>query len=595
MPRDPSYNQVKGFCITVDERDMDNFVRWANSALCDEFIDLCIIGDERNKRDRPHGQTYLETTSPMSRIELKKVLNAADCRSAHIEKREGPRNRAGNYCLKEHYPHIAAMFPDSGTVEELYRPGSKPLLVVGWDIDNACAEEAKQGKRKDIDVFKANVKAGHCPSWDVAMDMHSGLCARAEGFVRQYITRYTPIVPMTADEWRTIKEQGMVPFWFAEFLLPHLLHPNRDYQFRTVGTVEDCIRHGGTGGNSFKSFWAESIPPLFAVIDKKVQCMGPGKLSDMAIQLNADTHIVLIDVPQSRSDNLQFSFLEQLKGGSVDCPKYYSCRVRMNNKPIPVAVLCNEHPAHNQSILYQSNKHDPEVEDAVKRQGRHLSNDRWKRYSILSDADVLSQPNFLLPTKDSDGNPLWPVEFNDGVELSLDEWNGRFNELTELDYKSIKYAHPSFREAQEIQLNFGITVDPRTMIHPLIRTSSSEQPANGPPPLLRDAVASVSSERPSEPLKGFDKLFGSHRRKMKFTGDGIPMIIFNAQNHWQILMSDIEIDKWVSLYNYHGQEPRIKYDTEKREYIFSIPELGSDILNSSGEDSKPAAKRARLG
>jgi hypothetical protein len=418
------------WCVTVHGRDeMLLLKELAETWLCDEFVNIAVIGDEITGNDGEHAQAFFKF--PQQRGVafgvLKKMLRDAGCISAHIEPRSSRSiARAGNYCLKEHFEHIAEMFPEKGTVEELYRPNSTPLLVAGWNCEQAKPDMPTQGRRSDLEDFKAEVLAGKCNEWDTAMMNHSGLCARAEGFVRQFIGRFSPLDPMSPEEWDRLKSKKFVCSWvgWAIYHLNYHTNPTADesYGYRKVGVVTDSTLNGGTGGNTGKSYFCEWYPRLMATIGIKVQVLAPGKLADMAVQLQSDVNQVLIDIPASRSDNLQWSFVEQLKSGRVCSPKYHSTTIVLKNKPISVLILCNNHPDKKRradegtytmggSTVYNGNPfptREPECEFT-------LSNDRWVEYDITSYGDTEDILNYKLP----DWLPF-PSEFN-GVDDESDQ------------------------------------------------------------------------------------------------------------------------------------------------------------------------------
>ena len=63
---------------------------------------------------------------------------------------------------------------------------------------------------------------------------------------------------------------------------------------------------GGGGKSTFGLYVESSLGQL-------VQIMKPGKYADMAYELDDSIHILLMDTPRSRSDVLQYHFLEDVK------------------------------------------------------------------------------------------------------------------------------------------------------------------------------------------------------------------------------------------------------------------------------------------
>jgi len=400
----PRIGTHRGWCITIHPPHIDTFVELVENLVSDDVVNIAVIGDEISGTGGRHGQAFLNFQSGPRGIafgSLKKMLDDAGIDSAHIEpKKSASMDRAGNYCLKEHFEHIAALFPEKGSVEELYRPGSKPLLCIGWDIENACPEKGKgQGKRTDLDNFKASVLRGECREFDTAMINHSGLCARAERFVRLFIGRYSPIIPMSPEEWHGMLSRGDVRTWQA-WAINEFAVQDINYRYRKVHVVTDC-KLNGTGGNSGKSHFCDWFPRLAANAGIKVQVLGPGRLADMANQLQSDIDILLIDIPASRSDTLQWSFVEQLKNGRVDNPKYHSCTIVMSKRPVLVLILCNNHPDVRRRPDYVefTNDNGYPIDGWNRAAPREftLSADRWVEYRIESGHDVSGVVGFELP------------------------------------------------------------------------------------------------------------------------------------------------------------------------------------------------------
>lgn len=70
--------------------------------------------------------------------------------------------------------------------------------------------------------------------------------------------------------------------------------------------------------------------------------MLPGKAADMAYEYNPNTKILCVDIPRSKIETFQYSFLEAVKNGRVFSPKYESTTIRFN--PPHVLVFMNEEP-----------------------------------------------------------------------------------------------------------------------------------------------------------------------------------------------------------------------------------------------------------
>lgn len=559
---------------------MEYYHAYCEAILLDDAVNIVVNGDELNRSDGPHTQSFLNFTNPISFRQLKEALDDAGCPGAHIDKRKGSVSQAGNYCLKEHYAHIAKLFENEkgrGAWDTIYRPGSKPSLVVGWDIDNARPDRGLgPGGRSDIEKFKTDVKEGVCTEWDYAMDNHSGLCARAEGYVRQYISRYAPVKPLTPEEWSTIKARDGLVDWITEFAIPYMFHPDPNFRRRKVAVVEDAIRNGGDGGNSHKSDFAEWFPALMAVIGKKVQVLGPGKLADMAIQLNSDIDILIIDIPQARSDVLQFAFVEQLKNGKVDCPKYHSCTIVLKNKPIPVMILCNHHPAVKRRVDF--NELDDEAVDAKKKQGYTLSNDRWVERAIMTDADVVPTANYMLPT----GEGWFPVAFNEGVTHDVSELEDLFEVLT-LSKKprcAFPLGHMSNSE------------DDRRLLRNCFDTFNPRVEYTNPPPedleyfSQSDNPEAAGKKLPRVP-KTWRDLFKTHSVGIEWNpATGKPQRVEVCEAHFNVQFTPLAEHEWVSSFNLWGHCPRVRYDSSTHTWM---------IKDNDGLNDQSGRKRKAWG
>lgn len=387
-----------GWVFTAFNDDRHLLKQWMEDQVLAGLLNIAVLGDELTADGLPHGQGFANFSEGRGIAfgKLKKLLVEAGLGDVHVEPRKSKSlARAGNYCLKDHFRHIAELFPEKGTVEELFREGSTPLLAIGWDIEGARPERTTDERRRtDLDDFKADVLGGKCTEYDTAMINHSGLCARAEGFVRKFISRFTPLPPMSPAEWNELLTDGRVVRWQA-WAMCFLANPDKDFRYRKVGVVTDGVRNS-SGGNAGKSHFASWFPRLMANVGIVVQVIGPGKLADMAMQIRSDVDIVIIDIPASRSEALQWSFVEQLKCGRIDSPKYHSTSVYLKKQPVRVLILCNHHPDVTRRWDF-----DPEELDSktgrVRVHPYTLSKDRWEEYHITSDHDIQGVPDFMLP------------------------------------------------------------------------------------------------------------------------------------------------------------------------------------------------------
>lgn len=426
------YGTKKGWCLSVKgDESIAHFVDMVNSEVRAKRISIAVVGDEIGANGIRHAQAFLNFSQGrgITQRQLIKFCKShgVEHRDMHVEPRCGPVAAAGNYCLKEHYAHIAALFPDKGTVDELYRPNSQALVVVGWDIDAAAPlGDESRGARVDLNSFKFAVQQGLCPDYATALEDFSNLCIRAERFVKDYIRTNAPKLAMSVDEWRASLSAGWVRRWQAS-LIEKLANEDVEYRYRKVHVITDCVLNGGRGGKSGKSHFCDWFPRLMLNVGQKVQVLAPGKLADMAMQLEDDTDIVLIDIPASRSDCLQWSFVEQLKDGLVTSPKYQSRSIRMINKPIRVVILCNQHPDIRRRSDYVEYTNDNGL--PIDGYGRPLedeftlSKDRFADYDIDCKGDLAPVHDFRLPKSMGFGPEFNSDNSGDGpVKLFLPEF-----------------------------------------------------------------------------------------------------------------------------------------------------------------------------
>lgn len=123
-----------------------------------------------------------------------------------------------------------------------------------------------------------------------------------------------------------------------------LLHPWQEELYailRIRCTEEDRSVHfiidpKGAGGKS------KFCQYLEASLGSVVQVMDPGPYAEMAYILEDQIHILVMDVPRSAMEFLQYRFLENVKNGRVMSTKYQPISKRLG--PVHVVVMCNEKP-----------------------------------------------------------------------------------------------------------------------------------------------------------------------------------------------------------------------------------------------------------
>ena len=179
-------------------------------------------------------------------------------------------------------------------------------------------EASGSGLRTDLAAFRAAVESGVTDS-PTLREEHPIVMARFPVFARSVISDVspTPTCPRhTLHAWQRL---------VLEFLAEPV-HP------RKILFVVD------ERGNQGKTYLTNYVSSRY----EKVQIMQPGRLQDMSYIYREQTKILLIDVPRSRTEHLQYSFLEAVKDGRLFSTKYES---RMKTfMPPHVVVFMNEEP-----------------------------------------------------------------------------------------------------------------------------------------------------------------------------------------------------------------------------------------------------------
>jgi hypothetical protein len=276
-------SRSKNWCFTVNNFTPENetVVRTLGPTCA-----YLVFGRERGESGTPHLQGFVRFND---RVRFSHVLKSLPA-GAHIEVAKKPI-QAAEYCEKE------------GDFESF---GDKSLVV-------------QQGKRSDLEIFKAAVRDGLVSRYDL-IENHSEVYAKFPRFVREYVDIHTPSVP---PELFPLRE------WQAE-LYSDLSKPP---SLRSVIFVVDIV------GNSGKSWFSSYV----AHMKDNVQIIQPGRKVDMAYSYDESTRILFLDCPRSKQGEfIQYDFLEQVKDGRLYSSKYES---RMKLFTVPhVVVLMNERP-----------------------------------------------------------------------------------------------------------------------------------------------------------------------------------------------------------------------------------------------------------
>lgn len=242
-----------------------------------------VIGYEVGEQGTKHLQGYIQFPNPVSFNALRTMLF-----NAHIEKAKGSPAQNRDYCTKG---------------GDFFEKGEIP----------------KPGKRSDLEKFLDAVKAGERSKRRLLED-HPTVYARYPRYVQECLREYAPRLPVPDITLRP---------WQAEIIerLKLDAHPRKIFFY--------VDRTGGAGKSTFSRY-------LVAMFEN-VQIIRPGKVQDMAYELREDSRTVIVDVPRSSMEHVQYQFLEYLKDGTVPSCKYESC-TKFYLKSLHVMVFCNEEP-----------------------------------------------------------------------------------------------------------------------------------------------------------------------------------------------------------------------------------------------------------
>jgi len=233
----------------------------------------------------PHLQGFVVFKKKIRLTGAKKLLP-----HCHVTTRynHSTNEEAANYCKKEN------QYYEKGTLHE-------------------------QGKRNDLLQIKKLIENG--ASIEEIRDNHYGSWVRYKRSFEEHINSLKPIPTVPTYPLITWQEK----------LNEILEGPPNDREVIFVVDVK---------GNAGKSWFAKHYAQLNP---GKVQILKPGKKADMAYELRTDIRVLIMDCPRSRSEVLDYEFLESLKDQMVFSGKYMST-TKMFQEPLHVLVLMNEFP-----------------------------------------------------------------------------------------------------------------------------------------------------------------------------------------------------------------------------------------------------------
>lgn len=243
-----------------------------------------VYGRETSSTGTPHLQGFIVFPKTKRLSGVQRILSRA-----HWEVSCGNDTQAGDYCKKD------------GDYTERGSP-------------------SKQGQRTDLkQVYEFIAKGAD----EVTL---------AETYPEQYSRYYKAF-----NRYRLLKTQKD-----RKAIPSHELHDWQKALYDEIQLEADerqilfVIDYVGNNGKSWFARYCFNSIPLVQIID-------PGKKADMAYELRTDSKIVFIDVARSRTEVLDYHFLEKLKDGVVFSPKYESITKNMQYN-VHVIVLMNEDP-----------------------------------------------------------------------------------------------------------------------------------------------------------------------------------------------------------------------------------------------------------
>jgi hypothetical protein len=183
-----------------------------------------------------------------------------------------------------------------------------------------------QGKRSDLERFSDAVDQGAFTDYNSVLrdGRFDGICARHKAFV---IDKLALCVINRAPP-----DDFVLRVW-QQCLVDALRLPADD---RTV--LFNIDRIGGAGKTKFCQFLPYWLP------DHTICVMRPGKVADMAMLVDVNADIFIIDCPREATDFVQYRIMEELKDGYVSSPKFHSTTLVLRKSPVHVVVFMNDDP-----------------------------------------------------------------------------------------------------------------------------------------------------------------------------------------------------------------------------------------------------------
>jgi hypothetical protein len=273
----------KNWCFTLNnytDEDYDRLVNLVDNGDCSYIV----FGKEVGESGTPHFQGFVSFPKRVYLNDLRRKVSD----QAHFELARFVAESIA-YCKKD---------------GDFFEDGVQP---------------ATQGKRSDIDDFKADVKAGVL-NMKTIREKHSTVYAKYKTFVVEYVLDNSPKIDVPTY---------VLHDWQQELL--EKLEKSPDDR-----TIHFIVDQTGNNGKTWFAHW-------FSSKNADCQVLCPGKRADMAYILRTDIRVLILDAPRSKQGEfIQYDFLEDVKNGYVFSPKYESSIKRLKN--VHLVVLMNEPP-----------------------------------------------------------------------------------------------------------------------------------------------------------------------------------------------------------------------------------------------------------
>jgi len=293
----PSTNTGARWCFTLNNpTDVDR------QRLASAFTDASrrvvylVVGRETGDSGTPHLQGFVIFNRTVTFAHARDTIG----HTAHLERARGTSKQADDYCKKD------GDFDEYGT---LPGPSGKTNYLddfFKW-ADDFREEEGRIPDSRDIALHYPTVLVRH-------RHIHEVLEARAPH----------PVLVANPD-----------PRPWQHELEEHLIDDTPDD--RVVEFFVD--ENGGKGKSWFQRHMLTKYPTL-------VQLLAPAKRDDLALNIDPQKSIFLMNIPKTQMEFLQYTILEQLKDRTVFSPKYMS-KMKILPHKCHVVVFSNEYPDMN--------------------------------------------------------------------------------------------------------------------------------------------------------------------------------------------------------------------------------------------------------